>query len=353
MRGRCARCEAPPFLFGGEFVGSPQASKCGLPAEAGPPDCTAFDLRQVEYDLENLLTVSACHAATLGVELALAGGKRLRPRLFLLAYRCLAPAAPSPGIYRLATALELLHLATLVHDDILDEASMRRAQPSLNAAYGNRAAVLVGDFFFSQFLQVAAPAGARALTLLAATIAAMVEGELEQARHRFDFNLTQDEYYGIIEKKTAALLAAACELGALTARARARERRALRRFGHNLGCAFQVQDDILDYTGDARVVGKPHGADLVQGVITLPLIYVLRTSPRSAQLKDLLRAQPLGPAQLSAIQEEVHLGGGIAYARAQAAEFLERAVKELAALPANPSRWELERLARSLEERQR
>jgi len=331
------------------------ASGPAPPLSPGPEDAPGTqDLEHVEAFLRRAIkSAGSREAASLGSELAFAGGKRLRPRLFLLSFRALAPFAPPPYAYRLAAALELLHLATLVHDDVIDGATVRRSRPSLNAAHGERAAVLVGDFFFSQFLQAAAPSGPRALALLSTAISRMVEGELEQARHRFDLSLSEAEYLRIIAKKTAAFLAAACELGALTAGAGQKERRLFQRFGRYLGCAFQLQDDILDYVGDPLLLGKPRGGDLAEGVITLPLIYALKCGRRAARIRSLLAGGPLGPGELEAVRAEVEKAGGIAYARARANEFLRRALAELTVLPPGPARTELERLVWSLERREK
>ncbi|MDI3522869.1 MAG: heptaprenyl diphosphate synthase component 2 [Bacillota bacterium] len=320
---------------------------------AGTSSGVAADLKQVEEMLERLLAPGGGRRAPeLGRGLALAGGKRLRPRLFLLAFRSLSPAAPTLPVYRLAAALELLHLATLAHDDVIDGATVRRGHPSLNAAQGERAAVLVGDFFFSQFLTAAAPSGPRALNLMAGAITAMVEGELEQAEHRFDVNLSEEGYYSIIGKKTAGFLAAACELGALAARAGRAAHSIYRRFGLYLGYAFQIQDDILDYVGDPHRLGKPRGSDLAQGVITLPLIQALKTGRQAPRLRALLTTPPLEPGDAAAIRAAVESCGGIAYARARADEFCEHALAELAKLPPSPTRMELEGLVQALRGRQ-
>ncbi|MDK2882130.1 MAG: heptaprenyl diphosphate synthase component 2 [Bacillota bacterium] len=312
------------------------------------------DLERVEDFLRRAIGAAGNRqAAALGRELAFAGGKRLRPRLFLLSFRASASFDPPPHVYRLAAALELLHLATLVHDDVIDGATVRRSRPSLNAMHGERAAVLIGDFFFSQFLQAAAPSGPRALALLSATISRMVEGELEQARHRFDLSLSEAQYLRIIAKKTAAFLAAACELGALVAGAGQKERRLFQRFGRYLGCAFQLQDDILDYVGDPLLLGKPRGSDLAEGVVTLPLIYALKCGRRAARVRSLLAGFPPGPGELEAVRVEVEKAGGIAYARARANEFLRRALAELTVLPPGPARAEFEGLVWSLERREK
>lgn len=325
-----------------------------LPAPGPESAPGTRDLERVEDFLRRAIeSTGNREAAALGSELAFAGGKRLRPRLFLLSFRASASFDPPPHVYRVAAALELLHLATLVHDDVIDGATVRRSRPSLNAAYGERTAVLIGDFFFSRFLQAAAPSGPRALGLLSAVVSRMVEGELEQARHRFDLNLSEARYLRIIAKKTAAFLAAACELGALVAGAGEKERRLFQRFGRYLGCAFQLQDDILDYVGDPVLLGKPRGGDLAEGVVTLPLIYALKCGRRAARVRSLLTGRPPGPGELEAVRAEVEKAGGIAYARARANEFLRRALAELTALPPGPARTELETLVRSLERRDR
>lgn len=338
-------------FWGGVYVTLPLA-----PTEQTVPtgsDPFVSDMERVELLLERLLAAKS-FPSRLGTELLKAGGKRLRPRLCLLAYRSAASEEMVPvRLCQAAAALELLHLATLVHDDVLDGSLLRRSRPSLNAVHGDGPAVLVGDFFFSRFLQAAAPLGGRILSLLAETIATVVEGELRQEHQRHNPALSEDEYFTIISQKTAALMAASCAVGALIAHAPQRTYKALWQFGYHLGCAFQLQDDILDYVGRPPLLGKPRGGDLAQGVITLPLIHALRDSSRRAQLREWLGQQNLDPRTLEDIRLEVIQCGGVFYAEARVKAELEQATAALSSLPPTAGRQGLEQLTLNLSRRQR
>jgi len=329
----------------------PAVNKAGGPAAV--PPLYSQDLLSVEEQLKQLLNPNQ-RAAVLGARLALSGGKRLRPRLCLLAYRYSSGnSTPTPGVYKLATAIELLHLATLLHDDVIDNATHRRSEPSVNIIHGNKTAVLLGDFFFSSFLEAAAGSGSDILSLLANTISNMVDGELSQAHHRLDLSLTENQYLAIIERKTAALIAAACEVGAKVARANQSTINSFRRFGHALGCAFQIQDDILDYIGSPNRMGKALYSDLKEGIITLPLIYALEHSVRKVHLSQLLLHTELTAKAIGTIVDEVKKTGGLDYARQQAATYLNVAQEELMTLAPSPPKRELEWLLLTLTKREK
>lgn len=309
-------------------------------------------LLPVEAQLKQLLAPYE-RAATLGSGLALTGGKRLRPQLCLLAYRhSSGNPVPTPAVYELAAAVELLHLATLVHDDVIDNADCRRSEPSVNITHGNRTAVLLGDFFFGCFLAAAADSSSDILSLFAATIGNMVEGELAQAHHCRNLNLTEADYLDIIERKTATLIAAACEAGVRAAGANRDTINTFRGFGRALGSAFQIQDDILDYIGNPDQLGKPLYKDLKEGVITLPLIHALKHSRHRNELARLLLEPELTPQAIPKIAAEVAAAGGIKYAQQRAARYLKAARQELSRLAPSPAKTELEWLLLTLAQRE-
>jgi octaprenyl-diphosphate synthase len=274
----------------------------------------------------------------------IAGGKRLRPMVVLLAAR----AAGYRGDDHIAAAaiIEFIHTATLLHDDVVDESSLRRGRRTANDVFGNAASVLVGDFLYSRSFQLMVDLDRMAvMRLLADTTNAIAEGEVLQLMHLNNPDTSEDDYFRVIERKTAILFAAATELGALLAARPHEEQAALREYGHSLGMAFQIADDILDYEADEADLGKNLGDDLAEGKPTLPLIHALGKASE-AQRKSLRDAIESGgrehlPLVLAAIREH----SGIGYARARAEAFAARAIAALEALPPSSHRDALAFLA--------
>ena len=206
------------------------------------------------------------------------GGKRIRPLLTVLCYRlCGGEEGKSQeDIYRLAMAFEYLHCATLFHDDVIDQALTRRGRPAVNVAYGETAAILAGDFLHARsMLLVGRGGGIQALEIFCKATTAMVDGEFLQLHNASNYNLAEADYFTVIMGKTARLIGAACEIGALVAGADAAAQQALRNYGLHLGCAFQIIDDLLDYLGDEASTGKSVGNDFQEGKMTLPLIVAM------------------------------------------------------------------------------
>jgi octaprenyl-diphosphate synthase len=212
---------------------------------------------------------------TIGRHVLSSGGKRLRPILVLLSSE-LCGYTGSRSV-QLGAALELVHTATLLHDDVVDLSDLRRGQPSANAIWGNRRAVLAGDFFYGRASSMIVEDGSLAiLEIFSNTIRMMAEGELIQLQRSFDTNVSERKYYEVIERKSAVLLSAACEIGAVLGEVTRGESRRVAEFGHELGIAFQVRDDVLDYQSEEEVLGKPQCADLREGKVTLPLILTIK-----------------------------------------------------------------------------
>lgn len=202
------------------------------------------------------------------------GGKRIRPLLTLATTRVFDGETPRP--FALAAAVEFIHTATLLHDDVVDESVERRGNPSANAVYGNQASVLVGDFLFSRSFQLMVEDGSLdVLRILSDASAVIAEGEVLQLSFANDITLSLAQYEKIIGCKTAALFAAACEIGPIIAGQDAKAAQALRAYGYNLGMAFQIADDVLDYTADQAKLGKTIGDDFREGKLTAPVIYAL------------------------------------------------------------------------------
>lgn len=225
--------------------------------------------------IERLLVATAGHSlnplvSEASTHLIQAGGKRVRPALVLLCSRAGEPGRAATDLA--AGAIELVHLATLYHDDVIDQTPTRRGVPTVHSKWGVEVAVLAGDYLFARGCSLGAQAGGEVPGVLAAAIAKVCEGQIVETASLGDAGRTVDDYLDTIRLKTAALFGAACELGAATSNANAKARAALVEFGENLGLAFQIIDDLLDYIGDPDVTGKIPGTDLREGVFTLPVL---------------------------------------------------------------------------------
>ena len=216
----------------------------------------------------------------LGDYLRSSGGKRVRPVLLILSAYAAGGNGRADNVIRLATVMEMLHTATLVHDDIIDNASLRRSEASVNARFGNQTAVLMGDWLYmSAFETSLKERSLEILDILTRLTRKMTEGELIQLTTIGKLDITEDEYFDILQRKTAYLMSACCEIGAILAGSSTRIQEALRDYGMNLGVAFQLADDMLDFTGSERDLGKASGADLLEGKLTLPLILLRKSDP--------------------------------------------------------------------------
>ncbi|MGE3164457.1 MAG: polyprenyl synthetase family protein [Planctomycetota bacterium] len=277
-------------------------------------------------------------------------GKQIRPACLFLAARWLGDVGPDH--VRTAAAVELIHTATLVHDDLLDDARIRRRVETVNRRWGERTAVLLGDFLYSRGFTIAAEVPG-VMQSLASVTHTVCRGELLQVGTSFDLALTEERYYEIIRQKTAVLYGLACSLGAMLSGASSADQQACGDFGDWLGMAFQIADDALDLVGDAQIVGKSLGTDLKKGKLTLPLIR-LRETLHTGKLEEymwLLRhPNEVGTHQrvLQMLREYDVLAG----VRASAAEYVDRAIAVLDRLPASPLREHLEQLARYVVVRQ-
>ncbi len=282
---------------------------------------------------------------------SLTRGKRLRAQLTLLAARLCGRV--TPAAYQLAAVLELFHAATLLHDDVLDEASRRRHRRTLNDHFGNSVAVLAGDYLFTQVMRVAfAELPPRVQTELARTAQQVCLGEIAEQRFRGRVSLTAQQYQQVIAQKTASLFAACGAGGAMLADATPRQVERLRCFGLNVGLAFQIQDDLLDLTSRPGRIGKPVGADFKAGYLTLPVILGLRQL-RVQRRQALLRALRQGEAGLSKVRSL--LAGTEAFGRTAAAarDLVQTAERSLDGFPASPAKRQLLALARLAVERDR
>ncbi|HET6605012.1 MAG TPA: polyprenyl synthetase family protein [Xanthomonadaceae bacterium] len=274
-----------------------------------------------------------------------AGGKRLRPMLVLLA----AGAAGYRGRdhLQLAAIIEFIHTATLLHDDVVDESDLRRGRSTANALWGNAPSVLVGDFLYSRSFQLMVELDRMAvMRILADTTNAIAEGEVLQLLHVNNPDTDERAYLQVIERKTAVLFAAAARLGGVLAGSDDTMEQALAEFGLQLGIAFQIADDVLDYTADAAELGKCLGDDLAEGKATLPLIHALSHAPEPARQRLRAIVENGGGDGLDDVLDTIRACGGIDYAQARAAEHAQLALAQLQALPDSPQRAALAGLAR-------
>jgi heptaprenyl diphosphate synthase len=272
-----------------------------------------------------------------------AGGKRFRPLLVLLGGHFGDPVDPRlvPG----AVAVELTHLATLYHDDVIDEAQTRRGIASVNARWDNTVAILTGDFLFARASEISSDLGTEVTRLLALTIARVCEGQIREVQSAGRLDADEAVYRDVIRRKTAALIATSCRLGGMLSGADAGVVERLDRFGRALGMAFQLSDDIMDLVADRATLGKEPGADLQEGVYTLPIIYALRDSARREELRALLGERPLPGDRLSAALDIVRADGSVDRARASVASEVRGAVIEAEGLPEGRARDALVHLA--------
>lgn len=270
-------------------------------------------------------------------------GKRLRPALVFLAARAFGKVTPDH--LRLAAVAELLHTATLVHDDILDEALVRRKHPTAHRLWGNELTVLLGDYLFARAYELACDGSSTAIAVfLARTARSICVGEMQQIRNRGNLELGEPEYLAIIEQKTASLYSACGYIGAHEAGAPPEAGAAMAAFGREVGMAFQIADDLLDLTGDEKVIGKTLGTDVGHGKLTLPVIRMLHQLPEPQRSE--VRAAIGKNGQGAPWRHLLGTTGALDYARDRAAEFTASARARLSVLDGSPVRPSLEALTR-------
>ncbi|MCA1589809.1 MAG: polyprenyl synthetase family protein, partial [Acidobacteria bacterium] len=270
----------------------------------------------------------------LGDYLRASGGKRVRPALLILATYAAGGRGDSESAVRLATVMEMLHTATLVHDDIIDNAGMRRNRESINARFGNQSAVLMGDWLYMSAFEASLKERSLAiLDILTALTRKMTEGELTQLTMIGKTDVTEDDYFDILRRKTAFLFSGCCEIGAILSAAGPRVQKALREYGMNLGVAFQLADDLLDFTSNERALGKAAGADLIEGKVTLPLILLQKTDPTiSERLVDVMYDGRYDGDIHRELLAKLHEHGTLDIIRERARSFAREALKNLEVL---------------------
>ncbi len=295
------------------------------------------DMREVDGVLRQALHSDVVLIRKVAEHIIGGGGKRLRPAVLLLTARACGYRGNKHHV--LAAVVEMIHTATLLHDDVVDESSLRRGHATANATFGNAASVLVGDFLYSRAFQLMVTAESiRVLQILADATNVIAEGEVLQLLNSGDPDVDEQRYLGVIQRKTAKLFEAAAQLGAVLGNAGPPVEQALAQFGMHLGTAFQLVDDVLDYTGDHAAIGKNLGDDLAEGKPTLPLIRALAVGAPAEV--SLIRSAVEGHrlADFQAVLAALHRTGALDYARSRAEEESTRAASFLTSLSPSPYR---------------
>jgi octaprenyl-diphosphate synthase len=284
------------------------------------------EMRQVESHLDRYITSDVKLIPDVAHHLIDSGGKRFRPLLLLISARLCGYAGEHR--FPLAAAIEFIHTASLLHDDVIDEAVLRRGRTSANNVWGNAASVLVGDFLYSKaFNLLAEISDIRIVQLMSKMTNIMSEGEVFQLMKCGDTSLTEAEYLSIVEKKTAVLISAACGSGAVLGGASPKQVEALEQYGYKIGMAFQITDDTLDYMAKEEDFGKAVGKDLEEGKMTLPLIHTLARCDEAdrVRIKAAIEKKTLTPAAVRDIFALIQQSGGIDYSLQRAAQFIREA----------------------------
>ena len=292
------------------------------------------DLEDIEIALKQNLKPYLDLVSQTASHILFAGGKRLRPLLMVLSARICGYKRNSDKTFSIM--FEYLHAATLLHDDLVDEATLRRGKPVAHSIWGNSIAVLVGDFLLARALSIAADTGyLNVIKIISEITENMSQGEIHQLMRKGQLDLSEEEYMEIIQNKTATLFKGACQVSAIVADAQEKEENALSNYGFNLGIAFQMIDDLLDYTSNAGVLGKEAGADLKEGKLTLPLIYALKQadsqadSPDLAMMEKIIKNKDFSADEFEILLELLNKYNGLKYTKELAAKHIAKAKQAL------------------------
>ena len=297
------------------------------------------DLEQVDLEFGRHVQSQVGLIPTIGKYIQTSGGKRMRPAVLLMAARLSGYTGDRSVLY--AAVVEFIHTATLVHDDIIDDSDLRRGRQAVHSRWGNDITVLLGDYLYIKSMALALTHDTLDIVrLLCDVTLRMIEGELYQLTKNGDADITEDEHFDIIRRKTAYLFGGCAEIGGKLGKLGAEREEALREYGFNLGIAFQLVDDLLDVTGDAEALGKPVGGDLREGKMTLPLIHLLRQNDEVGGriVRDIINSKTVAPGQWEELQLTLKEHRSIDYAYRRATDYAERARKPLYVFPPSPER---------------
>ena len=305
----------------------------------------------MEEELRNVLCSETAHMQAINSYVLSSPGKRIRPALFFLTLGLWDqnPAQHLP----VALAIELVHTATLLHDDVVDAAAKRRGKASVNTVWGNQTAVLVGDYLFAKAFSLLTEYGSMPLVSeMAALVEAMAEGEIQQQAQRFNPGISREDYLGRITKKTAKFFTVAACAGAMVSKADAKSVNALKNYGYHIGMAFQIIDDLLDFCSNSEQIGKSVANDLQQGIITLPVLHVLTVSKNQKRLAECIVNQCIDESLIDDINHEMVACKSADYVRSLAKEYVIAAISQLSVLPDRSCRETLAEVARFIVERE-
>ncbi len=298
------------------------------------------DLERVDLEFARHVQSQVELIPRIGQYIQTAGGKRIRPAVLLMASRLAGYEGDRAVLY--AAVVEFIHTATLVHDDIIDDADLRRGRAAVHSRWGNDITVLLGDYLYIKSMALALTHDTLDLVrVLCDVTLKMIEGELYQLTKNGDADITEDEHFDIMRRKTAYLFGGCAQIGGMLGKIESEKEQALREYGFNLGIAFQLVDDLLDFTGDAQAVGKPIASDLREGKVTLPLIHLLRQSngeEGSRIVRDAIASHTVSPEQWAMLLRMLKEHASIDYAYRRAVEYAERAKKPLYAFPPSSER---------------
>ena len=293
------------------------------------------DIRKFEIEFDKALSSDVKLIKTIGRYLIKQRGKRIRPMLTLLSSH-LCGGVPSKNTYKAAAMIELLHIATLIHDDVVDGAVKRRGWFSINRIWGNKLSVLMGDYVLSKSLiYMIKIRDFDILELISKTAQYMSSGEILQLDYRFKNHPTEEVYFDLIRQKTASLISAACELGGLTTTKSQKDCRSLRKFGMSLGMAFQIRDDLFDLYGNENLTGKDTGLDVKRNSFTLPIIHSLQTLSKKDRnlLLNIINQKNFSRNDISDLKELIEKGNGYNYANLKIEEFTQSAIDTILYFP--------------------
>ena len=298
------------------------------------------DLEKVDLEFARHVQSQVELIPKIGQYIQTAGGKRIRPAVLLMASRLGGYDGDRAVLY--AAVVEFIHTATLVHDDIIDDADLRRGRLAVHSRWGNDITVLLGDYLYIKSMALALTHDTLDIVrVLCDVTLKMIEGELYQLTKNGDADISEEEHFDIMRRKTAYLFGGCAQIGGMLGKIDVEKEQALREYGFNLGIAFQLVDDLLDFTGDAQAVGKPLASDLREGKVTLPLIHLLRQSndgEGSRIVRDTIASRSVTPEQWAVLLRTLKEHASIDYAYRRAVEYAERAKKLLYAFPSSSER---------------
>ena len=295
------------------------------------------DIKLFQVEFENALKSEVRLINSISKYMIRNRGKNIRPILTVLSARLCGK--PTLNSYKAAAMMELLHIATLIHDDVVDEANLRRGKPSINRVWKNKVSVLMGDFILSKALiNMINLKDFDALVIISETAEKLSAGEILQIEKSITRKMTKAVYFDMINQKTASLIATSCELGAITTSKTTQDRLATHQFGENLGMAFQIKDDLFDLLGTEYDTGKDSGGDVKKNMITLPLIYSYENMPwnENRRLRTLLRTKKKSAKVMKEIKGMIDTSGGFDYAKQKLDDFSNRALEALSPYPDSP-----------------